>query len=629
MLRLVAVSGLVLIVALAVPAAASDVLEAARSGDVALVRELIDADPELVNASTERGSTTLLFACVGGSPDVVRLLLDRGADARAANDAHYTPLHVAAARDHVEAMELLISAGADIESADLEGERALHHAAANGARRAVELLLRHGADLEARNDHGRTPLLLVARESGDIETARVLIRAGADINAVDESGAPSLGLAAWRGYRGFVDMLLGEGARMPESEPERLRLLELAAKRGLEGLVEALVEAGLDLEALSASRPELICDVAAGGSVPILERLVRSGFDVSAADGNGWTPLHCAAEFDRTPALEYLLAKGASLDARALAGENAYHVAVAEASDAAATLLAERGADTGPVSFPKLRGPYMGQAPPGDVPEPFAPGIVLGHYGLHSSVAFAPDGRSACWAVTIPPREAGYGSGRMLASRIEDGEWTYPSPPDHQGGDVPFFSPDGTRLYFISSEPLTEGGGRKENIWYVERTDDGWTDPAPLDPVVNAAPMHWQFSLDREGTLYMGSGDGRILVSRKVGGSYEPPADFREIYSDVQVEGGSPFISPDGDYLILSKENDLHVTFRRADETWTEPQNLGEEINTEGADNCPLVTPDGEYLIYRTTRNGVSGPHWVAFADRLERLRAEALGAGG
>jgi Tol biopolymer transport system component len=213
----------------------------------------------------------------------------------------------------------------------------------------------------------------------------------------------------------------------------------------------------------------------------------------------------------------------------------------------------------------------------------------------------------------------------MLGTTNKKGKWTYPAPPEFIGGDVPFFSPNGKRLYFISRKPVKKGGSRKENIWFVERTKTGWSEPRPIDPIVNSAPMHWQFSIDRNGTFYIGSGDGRILVSPIKNRKYQNPVDFRKLYHNDSVKGGSPFISPDGDYLIFSKNNDLHITFRKPDGTWTQAQDLGDDINSASYDLCPMVTPDGKYLIYLTTRMGDSGPHWVAIEDTINNLRKKAL----
>ena len=68
--------------------------------------------------------------------------------------------------------------------------------------------------------------------------------------------------------------------------------------------------------------------------------------------------------------------------------------AITFASLAAAAGL--QGADTYN-DFPVLRGPWLGQPPPGDAAEVFAPGVLKPSTGYHSSVVFHPDGDEACW----------------------------------------------------------------------------------------------------------------------------------------------------------------------------------------------------------------------------------------
>lgn len=610
-----------------IPAAsfAGEIHDASERGDLEALRRLIVEDPAGVDARTARGSTPLHLACVGGNLPTVEYLVSSGADLDATNDSHYTPLHYAAARDHAEVVALLLDRGARLDPKEREGETPLHRAASSGALEAAAALIERGADVGARNNYGRAPLLTAVREGGGVEMVKMLIAAGSEIDAVDESGDGALDLAAWRGFGTIVDLLLDQGARIPDSENRRLGLLFHSAKRRLERLMDALVNAGMDLSAISASHPGLINEAASGGSTAIIELLVEHGFDLGHADRHGWTPLHSAAEFGRNEAMEHLLSEGAALEAKTMMGETALHIARAEGNEETVALLESRGADTDPPRFPDLNGEYLGQEAPGDVPEPFAPGIVNAHYGIHTSVAFSPDGDAAYWSIMIPPRESGYGSGRMLGTTLKDGKWTYPAPPQFEGGDVPFFSPDGERLYFLSRRELPEGGGSGENIWFVERTEGGWSDPSPVDAIVNAAPKHWQFSIDRAGTFYMGSGDGRILVSRCEDGLYENPVDFRELYGSDSVAGGSPYIAPDGDYLIFSRDDDLHITYRRSDGSWTDGKSLGDSINSPAYDLCPIVSPDGEFLFYLTTRDGVWGPHWVAIRDRLEAWRREAL----
>jgi hypothetical protein len=455
--------------------------------------------------------------------------------------------------------------------------------------------------------------------------AEFLLDKGSDINAVDKFKESALELAAWRGFRDFVNMLLDRGAKIPDNTNARLSLLNHTFKRRLEKLLKALIKTGLDLKEVRKSHPQLILTAAAGGSIQILDLLVKEGFDLNHMDANGWTPLHNAAQYGRNEAVKYLISKGAKINSRTKMGETAFNVTQSENNKETAELFKKNGAHTGPPQFSVLKGEYLGQKKPGNIPVPFAPGIVSAHYRLHSSITFSPDGKTAFWNITIPPRESGYSSGRMLGTTIKEGKWTYPSPPNFIGGDVPYFSPDGKRLYFISLKPVKKGAPRKENIWFVERTKGGWSESKPIDPVVNSATMHWQFSIDKNGTFYIGSGDSRIMVSQKKDGKYQNPIDFRELFKRDTGKSGSPFISPDGDYLIFSKNGDLHIIFKKPDGSWTKVQNLGKNINSPSYDICPIVSPDGEYLFYLTTREGERGPHWVSIKDTIKALRNKAL----
>ncbi|MFC1502553.1 ankyrin repeat domain-containing protein [bacterium] len=605
---------------------AGDIHDAARQGDLDKVKELVSKNPASVNETTARGMTPLHSACAGRHFEIVEYLITKGADVNALNDSHNSPLQYAAAYNQTKIVKLLLDKGARIDQQDREGDTALHNAGIYGAVDVVKQLIEGGADIHLKNSYGRTPFVLTARERGNVAAATLLLDAGSDINSVDKYGDTGLTLAAWRGFNEFVDLLLDRGVKIPPGIEARGDLLYYSIGKRLVRLLNTLVDAGVDLKMALSMRPSLINDAARGGSVEIIEKLTKSGFDLTFSDNNGWTPLHCAAELNRQDAVQYLIKKSVDTNARTKMGQTAYNVALEENSPESAELLKASGAETESPRFPKLKGKYLGQTPPGKIPEIFAPGIVEAHYQLHSSVAFSPDGKTAFWEISLPPRETGYGSGRMLGTAVKNGNWTYPEVPSFKGGDVPFFSHDGKILYFISRDPIPGQTGRKENIWYAERTKDGWSEAKPLDPAVNAVPMHWQFSLDKKGTLYFGDGQGRIMVSKKTGEGYENPVDFRERFGNSSVRGGSPYIAPDGDYLIFNREEDLHITFSKSDGTWTEALDMGSDINTDGFENCPLISPCGKYLFFRSSRAGQHGIHWVAIEERLEELRKQALG---
>jgi len=246
----------------------------------------------------------------------------------------------------------------------------------------------------------------------------------------------------------------------------------------------------------------LLHDAAAGGHTAIIETLLDRKLDVNQR-GSGWTPLHYAADRGHLAAIELLLARGADLQARtSVMGQTAANLADESGDQKTLALLVAKGLALSPPTFPELRGEYLGQAKPGRKAEVFAPGIVNVPYTIHSNIVFSPDGREAFWSFA-------FHNDRTMVSRLENGRWSYPRQAVFQGiplEDVPFFHPDGKTLYDLARHrPLPDGRKTdKENIWVWERGAEGWQNPKPLPAEINELPLHWQFSLDRQGLL--GSG---------------------------------------------------------------------------------------------------------------------------
>jgi ankyrin repeat protein len=521
-----------------------------------------------------------------------------------------------------------------LDARDGDGMTPLHYAAMGGNADLINYFIKRGAALEARDDYLRTALILCARERGQAATGRVLIEAGADVNAVDKFGDSALDLAAWRGKREFVDLLLEKGARTPETGPKWREMLSQAASQGLAALFQRLTRGAKDLKAAGASGESLLHAAAAGGSAEIVVTLLDKGFDPARPDRFGWTPLHYAARDGRTDAVRILVEKGAPLDARTIMGQTAYNVAEERAAEAVAGLLASKGADKSGIRFPVLEGDFLGQKPPAGGAELFAPGIVSSIWGLHSTAVFSPDGNEVYWAPMMTFPGEIYSRGGLLMMKRVNGRWAAPAWAPFSGpdvnDDVPFFSSDGKRIYFISTRPLQgEAQGGAERIWFADRTAAGWSEPRPLDPNVNAFGMHWEFSLDKQGNVYFGgqSSDSRglddIYLARFSGGKYETPVNLGDPVNSAAGEN-TPFIAPDGSYLLFSRQYDLWVSFRAAGNAWSEPVKLGPEVNSPSVELCPIVTADGKYLFFVSQRDGESHAYWVR-AEVIEKARPAGL----
>jgi ankyrin repeat protein len=608
---------------------ADDIHEFAQKGDLEGVKSLIEKDPELVNAKDEDGRTALHWACRGVHLDVVKFLVEKGADVNAEDNNKIVPLHSLATRNSAAAIAVLVDNGADVDFKDYGGNTALHYAAMSDAADAVVILTKAGADIENRENYSRTPLILCARERGGPKTIKVLLEAGAEVNAQDKFGAAALNLAAWRGKKEVVDILLDGGANIPSTGPAAHHLFSEAASHGLSRLFDAVAKAGGDPTFKLSDGGTLLHAAAAGGSAEIIAILIGKGLDINLRDNYGWTPLHYAARDGRVEAVEGLIAKGADIEARTVMGQSPLNVADEMKHENVHSLLIAKGAEDKPIQFPVLEGDYMGQKPPGETPELFAPGIVSSIWGLHSSAAFSPDGNIAMWApmITIPGQL--YSTGGILMSERKNGRWTAPRFAPFTGdgdADVPFFAPDGKRVYFMSAmAPPDDPKSERERIWYVDRTEEGWSAPKPVDASVNDYPHHWHFSVDADHTIYFSSsvpeglGEGDIYSAKFVDGKWQKPENLGHPINSDKGEG-MPNIAPDGSYLLFSRTYDLYISYRDEDGGWTDPVNLGKPINSPSIEICPMISPDGKYMFFLSQRGGESHIWWVD-AGFIQKLK--------
>ncbi len=272
-------------------------------------------------------------------------------------------------------------------------------------------------------------------------------------------------------------------------------------------------------------------------------------------------------------------------------------------------------AQKGTNEFPKLVGPYLGQQPPGKTAEPFAEKIIAPENNFHGSVVFSPDGNEAYWSVMNEVR--------IMYSKKINGVWTKPEV-FISNADVPFISADGKRLLFIAQKSVQ--GKKHEVLSVMDKTATGWSKAYPLSDTINKIPfIHWQISVDRKGNLVFGgknsgSKTSRIYYAEFVDGAYRTPYIISSLKDD---EAFSPFLAPDGSYLIVTAFREglgLFILFKTADGSWTEAKNISDNIGTNGELLCPIVTNDGNYLFFLKGVGERTIPYWVD-AKFIEELR--------
>ncbi|VDK65945.1 unnamed protein product [Onchocerca ochengi] len=149
------------------------VLEAAKEGDVEKIRKIVI--PATVNCRDVRGrfSTPLHLAAGYNNLEIVRFLLENGAEVNLKDKGGLIPLHNASSFGHLEIASLLIECGAEVNHPDKWGYTPLHEAAQKGRTQICSLLLNNGADVTLKNNEGFTALDITVME----DTKELLISA--------------------------------------------------------------------------------------------------------------------------------------------------------------------------------------------------------------------------------------------------------------------------------------------------------------------------------------------------------------------------------------------------------------------------------------------------------------------
>ncbi|XP_051520544.1 histone-lysine N-methyltransferase EHMT2-like isoform X3 [Myxocyprinus asiaticus] len=168
-------------------------LEAIVNNHVDVVKYLIQSGACVYHV--EDGSTGLHHAAKLGNLEVVTLLLSTGqVDLNAQDSGGWTPVIWAAEHRHIDVIRALLNRGADVTIRDKEMNVCLHWASFAGSAEIAELVLNAGCPLSSVNLHGDTPLHIAARE-GYIDCVTLFLSRGADIDIMNKEGDTPLSLA--------------------------------------------------------------------------------------------------------------------------------------------------------------------------------------------------------------------------------------------------------------------------------------------------------------------------------------------------------------------------------------------------------------------------------------------------
>jgi ankyrin repeat protein len=334
-----------------------------------------------VNTQTKDHWTALHAASYFGKPEIVRTLLDQGANANVKNRQGKNSLDLVSRgeygseEDGVRVTQFLLERGVDVNASDRDHWTPLHSASYYGRPEIVRTLLDHGAEVNAENDEREPPLNMVSRgkypsQADGVRIAQLLLDRGADVNARLKGDWTPLNWASYYGRPDLARVLVDHGAlvnkknnflRTPlhdvsrgeyESQEDGARIARILSERGADIKVEdkngdtplhfassfgrveiarVLFDHGAIANVANYDGETPLHVISRGKSdsqdaIRLLQLLIERGVDVNALDKDRETPLHTACCFGKLDIARELLDRGATATAKNGRGETPLHV---------------------------------------------------------------------------------------------------------------------------------------------------------------------------------------------------------------------------------------------------------------------------------------------------------------
>ncbi len=283
--------------------------KAVMRNDILAVEAFIAAG-ENINARNSDGRSPLYIATMQNKADMVRFLIQRGADTKTPYRFGERILHVAVERDAVSVVPILLDAHVELDPRNQRGETPFFIAGKLG-RKSAPILLQAGADVNARDNEKATPLIAAASIC-QLESIQMLLKADADINAADENGNTALTRAAGiprtfvrstkmdeANVTAVVAELLGAGANVKARiKHQGENALLLAVKEGHADVTRLLIQARSDVNvATTIDRFTPLMEAAKAGYADIANQLLAAGADPKRKDRIGRDAIAWSADY--------------------------------------------------------------------------------------------------------------------------------------------------------------------------------------------------------------------------------------------------------------------------------------------------------------------------------------------
>lgn len=291
----------------------SSLIQACRNNQKRAVQVLLKRGSTDINQQDDTGRTPLMYACWNNAPDVVKQLLDHGADTDISDREGRTPLHCVAESGNAVIMDLLVKAGADVNAVNSVGTTPLMTMAMCGKTAAALKFIRNPlVDTNLRDNSNRTAIVY-AMYSGQHQLVKVLLETQDD--DTDMHGNTNLHYACFHGQAEIVKLIL---QKCPDSidkaNNDGETPLMLVARNANFVIAKLLIVSGAEVNCANTKGIMPLHMAAYNGNLMLGEELIAAGADINARTEEGQTPLMYALVCEKSEFAEMLIRGGADVN---------------------------------------------------------------------------------------------------------------------------------------------------------------------------------------------------------------------------------------------------------------------------------------------------------------------------
>lgn len=281
-----------------------ELCEACKEYDFETINRLLIEIGDNINWADKNGYTVLISMCIEGSLDVIKMLVDHGANPFAKTKLQSTTVYFACRYNHLPVVYYLAGLDVPLNTTNDQGETTLHVACRTGSPELIDYLIEHGSELEVTTPQGLTPFLCACR-MGNLPAAKHLVSIGANTKALAQSALNALHLAANSGSVELVKYLIDDlGFNvLDKGTPSYAACTD--KEEELFGRQIACYHPSSFLHYACLSR-----------SLPLVKYLVEKGVEVNIKGDYFDTPLHCACQSGSLEVVKYLIEKEAKIFVR-------------------------------------------------------------------------------------------------------------------------------------------------------------------------------------------------------------------------------------------------------------------------------------------------------------------------